>query len=82
MFDFGKRKIMRMNYTRYLALPKAWIDAMKLEKGGRVKIEMDNEHRLIISVDGNETPAGSAGVPETASTACATHAQIGVVTDA
>ena len=49
MFDFGKRKIMNMNYTRYLALPKAWIDAMRLEKRDQVKIEMDNENRLVIT---------------------------------
>lgn len=49
MFDFGKRNIMTMNYTRYLALPKAWIDAMRLEKGDQVKIEMDNENRLAIA---------------------------------
>jgi antitoxin component of MazEF toxin-antitoxin module len=38
-----------MNYTRYLALPKAWIDGMKLERGDQVDIEMDNENRLIIT---------------------------------
>lgn len=60
MFDFGKRKIMNMNYTRYLALPKAWIGAMGLEKGGRVNIEMDNDKRLIISAVENENPATNA----------------------
>lgn len=49
MFDFGKRNIMTMNYTRYLALPKTWIDAMRLGKGDQVKIEMDNENRLVIT---------------------------------
>jgi len=49
MFDFGKRNIINMNYTRYLALPKVWVDAMRLEKGDQVKIEMDTENRLIIS---------------------------------
>ena len=49
MFDFGKRNIMTMNYTRYLALPKTWIAAMSLEKGDQVKIEMDNENRLVIT---------------------------------
>jgi len=49
MFDFGKRNIMTMNYTRYLALPKVWIDAMRLGKGDQVKIEMDNENRLVIT---------------------------------
>nr|QNO46202.1 hypothetical protein ABPEKODN_00015 [Methanosarcinales archaeon ANME-2c ERB4] len=49
MFDFEKRNIMTMNYTRYLALPKMWIDAMRLGKGDQVKIEMDNENRLVIT---------------------------------
>lgn len=60
MFDFGTRKIMHMNYTRYLALPKVWTDAMGLEKGGRVNIEMDSENRLIISAIENENPAAGA----------------------
>ena len=55
MFDFGKRNIKTMNYTRYLALPKTWIDAMRLGKGDQVKIEMDNEYRLVI------TPAKECG---------------------
>lgn len=49
MFDFEKRKITNMNYTRYLAMPKAWIDAMRLGKGDQVEIKMDNENRLVIT---------------------------------
>ena len=55
VYCFGKRNIMTINYTRYLALPKTWIDAMRLEKGDRVEIEMDNENRLVI------TPAKERG---------------------
>ena len=77
MFDFGKRKIMNMNYTRYLALPKAWIDAMRLEKGGRVNIEMDSENRLIISAVRNETPAVGADLPGTPPAAGATRTSRG-----
>jgi antitoxin component of MazEF toxin-antitoxin module len=65
MFDFGKRKIMNMNYTRYLALPKAWIDAMRLEKGDQVKIEMDNENMPILSDVRNEIPAAGADISVT-----------------
>ena len=60
MFDFGERKLINMNYTRYLALPKAWIDAMRLEKGDQVNIEMDNENRLVLSPVKNENPATGA----------------------
>ena len=49
MSDFEKRNIMSMNYTRYLSLPKTWIDAIGLGKGDQVKIEMDNENRLDIT---------------------------------
>lgn len=63
MFDFGKRNITNMNYTRYLALPKAWIDAMRLEKGDQVKIEMDAENRLILSAVRNEKTTTGAIVP-------------------
>jgi hypothetical protein len=49
MSYFGKRNIMIMNYTRYLALPKTWMDAMRHEKGDQVKIEMDNENMPILS---------------------------------
>jgi antitoxin component of MazEF toxin-antitoxin module len=62
MSDFGKRNIMTMNYTRYLALPKAWIDAMGLEKGDQVKIEMDNENRLILSAVRNGIPTAGADI--------------------
>ena len=65
MFDFGKRNIINMNYTRYLALPKVWVDAMRLEKGDQVKIEMDTENRLIISAVRNEKPAIDGNLPGT-----------------
>lgn len=82
MFDFGKRKIVNMNYTRYLALPKAWIDAMRLEKGDRVNIEMDNENRLILSPVENENPAIGTELPGTTPTAGAQHTPDGVVASA
>jgi len=65
MLDFGKPNIINMNYTRYLAPPKAWIDAMRLEKGDQVKIEMDTENRLILSAVRNRIPAAGAEVTTT-----------------
>jgi len=48
-FDFGTRNIIGMNYTRYISLPKSWIDALELEKGDRIRIEMDADQRLILT---------------------------------
>jgi len=65
MFDFEKRNIINMNYTRYLALPKAWIDTVRLEKGDQVKIEMDTENMLILSAVRNGILAAGAEVATT-----------------
>lgn len=48
-FDFGTRNIIGMNYTRYVSLPKPWIDALKLKKGDPIRIEMDADRRLILT---------------------------------
>ena len=58
MFEFGIRNIMRMNYTRYVALPPAWVDS-QVEQGGRIRILMDDEKRLVLSpVKSGKSPAG------------------------
>lgn len=49
MFDFGTRNIIQMNYTRYISLPKAWIDALCIKPGDRISIEMDERQRLVLS---------------------------------
>lgn len=47
MFEFGIRNVMRMNYTRYIALPPAWVDS-ELRAGRRIRVLMDEENRLIL----------------------------------
>lgn len=49
MFDFETRNIMRMNYTYYIALPPAWVKAMKLQPSDPIQIEMDDHQRLIMT---------------------------------
>lgn len=49
MFKFDTRKLMRMNYTRYLALPPTWLKSMGLQPGDPIQIEMDEDQRLILS---------------------------------
>ena len=58
MFDFGTRKIVGMNYTRYISLPKAWIVASNLEKGDRIRFLMDAENRLVLQPVEDRMPAG------------------------
>lgn len=48
MFSFGKRKIMGMNYTRYIALPKDWLRHQELDSNDEVKIELTKDGDLLI----------------------------------
>jgi len=54
MFDFGTRKLVSINYTRYIALPKTWVNGVGLGGGGHVKIAMDADNRLIISAEATQ----------------------------
>ena len=55
MFEFGIRRIMKMNYTRYVALPPAWVDS-QVEQGGRIRILMDDDKRLVLLPVGSRKP--------------------------
>ena len=48
MFDFGKRRIVGMHYTRYIALPKAWLKNCGLEKGDFVQVLLRDDGSLLI----------------------------------
>ena len=48
MFDFGKRKVKAMNYTRYVALPKDWLRFVRLDAGDEVVIELTEDGSLLI----------------------------------
>lgn len=48
MFDFGKRKVKAMNYSRYVALPKDWLRFVRLDAGDEVVIELTEDGSLLI----------------------------------
>lgn len=48
IFSFGKKKIMAMNYTRYIALPKDWLRFVRLDAGDEVIIELTEDGSLLI----------------------------------
>lgn len=48
MFELGKRKIRRMNYSRHISLPKLWLANNNLEDGGVVDLFLGDGNDLII----------------------------------
>ena len=48
MFDFGKRKIKAMNYTRHISLPKDWLRYKGLDAGDEVTVELTESGDLLI----------------------------------
>ena len=48
MFNFGKRKIKSVNYTRYLALPKDWLRFHGIDAGDEVLVELTERGDLVI----------------------------------
>ena len=49
MFDFGNKKIVAVNYTRYVSIPKIWLNSLNIKKGDKVHIKMNDEKELVIS---------------------------------
>ena len=54
MFNFGKRKIKSVNYTRYLALPKDWLRFHGIDAGDEVTIELTESEDLVIKPEKEE----------------------------
>jgi phosphate uptake regulator len=48
MFNFGKRKIKAMNYTRHISLPKEWLRFQELDAGDEVLVELTESGDLVI----------------------------------
>ena len=48
IFSFGKRKIVGMHYTRYIALPKAWLRNNGLERGDFIQVTLGDDGTLIL----------------------------------
>lgn len=49
MFDFGKRRIWAMNYTRHISLPKDWLRFQNIDAGDEVSIELTESGDLLIN---------------------------------
>ena len=47
--DFGTRLVRRMNYTRVVSLPKAWLRDRGLEDSGAVQCVMNEAGDLVLS---------------------------------
>lgn len=47
--NFGNRRIIAMNYTRYVALPKDWLYTNNLDAGDSIKITLSEDGNLKIS---------------------------------
>ena len=48
MFNFGKRRIRAMNYTRHISLPKDWLRFQNIDAGDEVSIELTESGDLLI----------------------------------
>jgi bifunctional DNA-binding transcriptional regulator/antitoxin component of YhaV-PrlF toxin-antitoxin module len=48
MFEFGKRRIRAMNYTRQISLPKDWLRFKGIDAGNEVTIELTESGDLLI----------------------------------
>lgn len=45
---FGQRRIVRVNDTRRVSLPKAWLDTVGLKEGDNLDLEMAEDGSLIL----------------------------------
>jgi len=48
VFRFGRRKIVGMHYTRYVALPHLWLRNWGLGKGDFVQVTLGKDGSLIL----------------------------------
>lgn len=49
MFDYGERKIIGVNYTRYISLPKSWLNAMGVDVHSKIHVSMNDKQELILT---------------------------------
>lgn len=57
-FHFGNRQIVRMGYSRMVALPKDWLRNAGIVDRGEVSVSMDAGGNLVLSAIGS--PGGVA----------------------
>lgn len=56
VFTFSDKRIMAMNYSRYIALPKDWLRFKGLDAGDTVRITLTEEGDLEIKPVKGEDP--------------------------
>lgn len=49
MLEFGNRNIIAMNYSRYVALPKEWVNTNSLQPGDKVSFSLQEDGTLRVS---------------------------------
>jgi antitoxin component of MazEF toxin-antitoxin module len=49
MFNFGNRKVTGVNYTRYISLPKAWLNATGIDIHSEIRIQMNDKQELVLT---------------------------------
>lgn len=49
-FNFGKKRVVKIGYTRYVSIPKTWLKNVSEKKSEITEIEitMDKEQNLIL----------------------------------
>jgi len=47
-FTFGERKIVGVNYSRYVGLPKVWLKNHRLDANDRVTLDLGADGALIV----------------------------------
>ncbi|MBK5190961.1 MAG: AbrB/MazE/SpoVT family DNA-binding domain-containing protein [Methanosarcinales archaeon] len=47
-FSFGRRKIVGMNYTRYVSIPKDWLRFKGLDAGDDVEFILGENDNLVL----------------------------------
>lgn len=56
MFNFGKRQIRGMNYTRQISLPKEWLRFHEIDTGNEIVLKLTEEgNLLLVPVKGGES---------------------------
>lgn len=48
MFNFGKRKIQKSNYSYWVTLPLNWLQNNRLERGDEIELDMSETGELIL----------------------------------
>ena len=72
MFDFGQKKVIGVNYSRYISLPKAWLNAMEMDVHSLIHVRMNDRQELVLTpAHANRQVDTCAGEVDTTNGGCA-----------